>query len=275
MKYPRRFITAVLVAATMVLAGCATRTARVERTHVVEDFTIVDSSSSKELSPAQLAELRQAVINYLQEQGFTGHQVYYVKVEFPAADPAKEAQWAIVRIGRPATSTYTVVAAYPGPDDFYPFGYYGFSGGYGQYARYDYYDPFDYRYGNASRPYFPLTPRKHEPDGKPDNPAGTHTRWNNPPRNHPDEPRDGVTPPRPADPDHRTRNRDRDHNYDRTQSGNSVTPANVRDPGNTYTPAPASSYTPPASYSPAPAGPRNESSNPARNERVETPTNEK
>ena len=63
------------------------------------EFAIVESSTEKELTPAQVADLRQAVADYLREQGLSDGRTYYVKVTFPSTNPDEEPQWAIVGIG--------------------------------------------------------------------------------------------------------------------------------------------------------------------------------
>ncbi len=257
---------AAVVATVLFLAGCAApQSARVTRVQAVPDFTVVESFTQKELTPAQLAELREAVINYLQEQGLASNRLYYVKVSFPAENAGDEAQWAIVRIGNLPTRTYTILAAYPGPDDYFPNDYYryGYYTGYDGFARYGYYDPFDYNYGGYSRPVPP--PRDH---GKPDYPTGTRTRWDGTPRTDPDNSRGSNNPPRTGNTDRGPRDPDRNRHDDGNRSwGGSSSPRG--DSGNSYTPPPAPVRSDPA--------PRNESPSPAPSSRdkSDTPTNEK
>jgi hypothetical protein len=279
-----RLLSAVAaLGAAFSFAGCANQTSRTSRVKVVEEFSVVESSTEKELTPAQVADLRKAVANYLREKGLTDGRSYYVRVTFPSADPAEEPQWAVVRISGEAAPTYTVIAAYPGRDDYYPYDFYpaGYSygnyyPGYGSFAGWGIYDPFDYNYGYAHRP----VPRDHgkadQPGKKPDHPPGAWTRWNNPPRDDGDESHTKADKPDPSGkkPDHssgtwtrwnntphndseqprdstaRTTNSDR-WNRERTEARDVQTRSTPR-PERAYTP-PERTYTPPErNYTPAP-----------------------
>jgi hypothetical protein len=263
-----RLVSAVAVlATTLVFSGCSTTTARKPRLEVVSEFAVVESSTEQELTTAQMDELRKAVINYLQEQGLSGSRIYYVKVTFPTTRPDEQPQWAVVRIGNVPSRTYTVLAAYPGPDDYFPYDVYhtgyhhtgyrtGYFPGYAGFSRWGYYDPFDYNYGGYSG--HPRPPRDHpkpdKPDDKPtDKPAPPPNRWEVPNRPNPENPRRGVYPPRPSTPTRWNRETpDRDGGPrslpPRGSSGErSYTPPSER----SHTPQPERSYTPPErSYSP-------------------------
>ncbi len=148
MKTIVRYLSAALaLGPALVFSGCTTQTAKGPRVESVAEFTVVESSTEKELTPEQLVELREAVINYLHSQGLKGNGLYYVKVRFPPVDPAGEPQWAVVRIGNIPAQTYTVLAAYPGRDDYYPYDYYRYgyyNPAYAGFSRWGYYVPFDY-----------------------------------------------------------------------------------------------------------------------------------
>jgi len=130
----------------------------------VAEFTVVESSTEKELTPAQLAELRQAVIDYLHSQGLEGNRLPFRESHFPPANPrGRTPMGGRVRIGDMPSQTYTVLAAYPGRDDYFPYDYYRYgyvNPAYAGFSRWGYYDPFDYNYGGYSRP---VPPRE---DGK-------------------------------------------------------------------------------------------------------------
>lgn len=262
MKPLVRFVSAAAaLVAVLFVSGCSTSTARAPQPKVTMEFAVVESSTEKELTPEQVAELRQAVANYLREQGLTDGRTYYVKVTFPSASPNEEPQWAVVRIGSQAERIYTVIAAYPGRDDSYPYDLYplnypysNYYPGYYSFSNWGYYDPFDYNYGYYHRP---MPPRNR--DGKPDQPhkptppnqpgqkpPTDPNRWNRVPHPNPDQPQ-----PRrdyPGNPDDRNRGpRDRStprpDRYDR--------PASPL-PERTYTPPPSPPtrrYTPPAETS--------------------------
>lgn len=269
MKNLARLVTvAAVLGATLVLAGCSTRTAQRSQVRAVEEFAIVESSTTTELTDAQIADLRQAVINYLQEQGLGNGRTYYVRVTFPGANPGDEPQWAVVRIGYQQARTYTVLAAYPGRDDYYPYDYYrmGYYGGYSGFSRWGYYDPFDYNYGYPSggSHYYPRGDNKPDrpnhpdrpPGGKPYPPPGVPTNWEKPGKPKPDQPRDYNPPPRTKS---EFWSRQRDHDRSRPEpvrddsGGRSYTPRDHAS-GNTsdrsYSPPPERSYSPPPSPEP-------------------------
>ncbi|MBL9219338.1 MAG: hypothetical protein JNG82_12655 [Opitutaceae bacterium] len=199
----------------LLLAGCVSQRVATQRVEPAAEFTVVRSSTNKELTPEQLSELRQAVGNYLRKQGLTGNRLYEVKVQFAPKHPEDEPEWVIVRIGRLPERTYTLLAVYPGPDDYYPYDYYRngyYNPAYGGFSRWGYYDPFEYNYGGYSRP----VPPRHDhgrpnhpnkPDDKPDHPPGTRTRWDNTPRTNSDQPRSNAYPPRTANPERWARER--------------------------------------------------------------------
>src|SRR4051812_28771455 len=218
MKTLTRFVsTAAMLSAIWLFGGCVTKSSA-NRPHVqpAADFAVVESSTQKELTPQQMDDLRDAVSNYLQEQGLRNDRMYYVKVAFPAANPDDQPEWAVVRIGNFPARTYTVLSAYPGADDYYPYDYYPYGNytNYGQFSGYGYYEPFDYSNGVYSRP--PALPRYHRPDEKPDRPDYRPDR--------PDDKRD-----RPhARPDDSNDSRNRWQNR-RTENPRGTTPDQRRD----------------------------------------------
>ena len=268
-----RFVSAAAVLGTaFLLTACVTQTSRAPRAKVVEEFSVVESSTDKELTPAQIADLRQAVANYLREQGLTDGRTYYVKVNFPTENPEDEPQWAVVRIGAQSARTYTVVAAYPGRDDYYPYDFYpaGYSfanyyPGYAGFSRWGYYDPFDYNYGAYHRP----TPRDYDhtktdkptkpddPNDKPRHQPGPRNRWDNPPGKDDDQPR-GNSPRRTPDPERwnrdRTEPRDGQPRLTPRPERSSPTERNSFSPERHSSPPPERTYTPPPerTYSPPP-----------------------
>lgn len=247
--FVRFVLAAAAVSAGLLLAGCTTTVSKAPRPKPLVEFTVVESSTRQELTPAQLDELREAVIAYLQDEGRTGNQVYLVKVNFATASPDEVPQWVIVRIGNLPARTFQVLAAYPGADDYYPydhhrFGYY--SPGYYGFPRYGYNDPYYYDSGK----YLPPLPRVHpKPDDRndrPDHPPVTRTRWDRTPRTDSDQPR-RHHPPRTEDPEHRDRNRSDDGHHNRYEdkdhssaSGNTPPrPAQDNSSGPSYAPPPA------------------------------------
>lgn len=260
MKSIVRYLSAVAaLGAAFVFSGCTTQTGKGPRVESVSEFTVVESSTEKELTPQQLMELREAVINYLHSQGLTDQRLYYVRVSFPPSVPGGEPQWAVVRIGNIPAQTYTVLAAYPGRDDYYPYDYYRYgyyNPAYFGFSRWGYYDPFDYNYGGYSHPVPPRDHGKpHKPDGKPDHPPGTRTRWDSTPRTNPDQPRTNAYPPRTANPERWARERSENRGYTRSEPRSTGGSA-----GYSSSPPPERSYSPPPSQSDTSSG-RVESSN--------------
>jgi hypothetical protein len=205
-------VTALSIAG-LFFAGCVTQTskvpqaAKVQRVEPVPEFTVIESSTNKELTPEQLATLRESVANYLRDEGYDGKQTYDVKVDFPAEKPGDKAEWVIVRIGNRPGPTYTVLAAYQGADDYYPYEYYHYGyydPFYNGYPGWGYYDPY-YPYGgywwNASPPGHHGPGHGKPPHGgvRPGDPAVKPARWEQPPAGNSMSP-GSAYPPRSANP---------------------------------------------------------------------------
>jgi len=273
----RHLSIAAALGAALLFTACTTQSAKGPRVETVTEFTVVESSSDQELSPQQLAEMREAILNYLQSQGLTGQRLYYVKVSFPPADPEGEPQWAVVRIANVSAQTYTVLAAYPGRDDYYPYDYYrygSYNPAYAGFSRWGYYDPYDYNYGGYSRPAPPYhnhgrPNQPNAPEEKPAQPAATRARWENPRAVNPDQQRPTDRPVRTANPERWSRERaerpERAYTAPRESGGAGFSRSESR-------PAPAPSYTP----APSPAPVRSEAPAPSREEyRSASPQNER
>jgi hypothetical protein len=166
----------------LLLAGCETmHTARKqEPVKPAYDFTVVQSSSDRTLTPADLALLREAVAKFLAGQGLVRSGEYLVRVDFPPDQPGAAGEWVIVKLTNLPTPTYTLVAAYSAsePEYFDPYDL-----RYGSWAEPYYYDPFDFGRGIYCRPP-PLHPYNrwdhdggdHRPGDKDNHPTGTHAR---------------------------------------------------------------------------------------------------
>jgi hypothetical protein len=268
-----RFVSAAVALGTaLFLSGCVNHSASAPRPKVTMEFAVVESSTEKELTPEQVAALRKAVANYLREQGLTDGRTYYVKVTFPNADPNDEPQWAVVRIGGQAEQTYTVIAAYPGRDDYYPddfyrtnYSYSSYYPGYYGFSRWGYYDPFDYNYGYYHRP---TPPRDHTKPDKPDDkkpyhPPGDWTRWNNRPPTDGTPARNGYAP-RTTEPDRAPRDRVDARDVTARSNGRADRPERTYAPPERSSPQPERTYTPPErSYSPPPSPPERSYTPPA------------
>ncbi|MDI1319090.1 MAG: hypothetical protein PSW75_02710 [bacterium] len=232
MKMFARYLPAVaLFGALLAFAGCTTQTARAGSSRGNYQVAVIESSKGLQLTTEQVAEIRASALNYLKENGLTGGGEYVVKINLTPGNPEATDQWVVLRISSLPTRTYTLLAAYPGPDDSYPFDnsyYYGRANyRYAGLPQFGYYDPFDYGYNNNdylgggyTSPGSP--PRNHRPDYKPgdhDNrPPVTHTRWEANP-NQPDSGRthSGDYQPRADAP--RTWNHDRPTDRDSGSSG--------------------------------------------------------
>jgi hypothetical protein len=247
---------AAILSALLVWPGCSTTsTARRTPAKAPVQVTVVESSKGLELTPELLADLRRSVAKYLAEQGYGQEGEYLVKVNLTPDQPEEKGQWVVMRITNQPARTFTLLAAYPGADDFYPYDHYGYYNyGYPSYARYGYYDPLDFGWGYGG--YYPpatvTPPRAHQPGDKRDpRPPGTRTRWdgNRPDNNRPDHSRPDDSRPRPSYPrNDDTRGRPRDYNPGGSGSGHGG--------GGSYSPPPPPAYNrPPQSYSPPPPPP--------------------
>jgi hypothetical protein len=278
MNTPARFATvAAALGALLLFSGCfTTKTARMESPRDAYQLSVVDKSTDLEVTPQLLADLRGSVLKYLNEEGYTREGEYLVKVNLTPNLPEDAGQWVVVRVDSLPVRTYTLLAAYPGADDYYPFdfrGYYDY--GYPTFARYGYYDPFDYYYGGNIAP--PPAPPRHDKPGDRDNhPPTTHNRGddrtpnsdrrpdNHRPRPEDNHPRPDNYHPRSDNPRSDDRSNWRDRGPRPESSGQSG--------GGSYSPPPAPSYSPPS----APASSSQSSSSPQpREERVPASTNER
>ena len=212
MKTIVRYLSAAAtLGALLIFSGCDTvRTARAVPSRIDYQVTVVEKSKGPELTPQQVAELRASALNYLAENGLNRGGEYLLKVSLTPGQPEDTDQWVVLRISSTPARTYTLLAAYLGPGDFYPYDFYNY--GYPGYSRYGYYDPFDCGYGKAGYlPSAPVPPRDHKPGDKDKHPPATHTRWDG---NRPN-------PDRPHSTDHRDDGRDQpnDSNTGSSRSG--------------------------------------------------------
>jgi hypothetical protein len=259
----RQVSLAAILSAMLVLSGCSSAgTARRTPAKAPVQITVVEKSKGLELTPELLADLHRSVAKYLAEQGYGQEGEYLVKANLTPDQPEETGQWVVLRITNRPTRTFTLLAAYPGADDVYPYDHYGYYNyGYPTYARYGYYDPLDFGWGYGGYyPSAPVTPpRVHQPGDKRDNhKPGTPTRWNGnrPDYNRPDHNRPDDSRPRPSYPRNDDgRDRPRDHNpggswSDRSNGGGSYSPPPAYNP-------PTPSYNPPPSPPPTAASERN------------------
>jgi hypothetical protein len=192
MKAPVRFAAAAL-GALLALAGCTTTTTETKTVQAVQiqpvyQMEVVEKSKDLEVTPELLAELRESTTKYLKDQGYNREGEYILKVNLTPDLPEATGQWVVLRINSQPAQSITLLAAYPGADDFYPYDFYGYYNyGYAGYPPYYYYDPFGFGYGYGGGYYPPVPPWHHQPGGKGDRPPGTHTGWdsNRPPSGQP------------------------------------------------------------------------------------------
>ena len=155
----RQVWTLMALGAVVFFAGCAsTPTARIQRVPHTYDFTIVESSTGRELTGDDLDRLRADVVRFMQSQGFNGPGVYYVRVDLTPNAPDGAADWAIVKLTSYDAPVYTVVAAYPEDGDGYAYAPAGYR--YGE-PYYGYYDNFDYPYYYVPGPVYRNPPPGH------------------------------------------------------------------------------------------------------------------
>ncbi len=246
----RQVPMAAVLGALLFLSGCfTTDTAGKAPVKAPPQFTVVESSEGLELTPELLADLRRSVAQYLKDEGYTQEGEYMVRVNLNPEKTGEVAHWVVVRVTSQPRRTFTMLAAYPGADDFYPYDYYGYYDyGYPGFARYGYYDPLDFGwgYGGYYAPVPVAPPRMHKPGEK--HPPGTPTRWDG---NRPDQnrPRSNDRPPGSGG----SRNWSRDRGDNSPPSGRPDRGSHSQPPSGSYSPPP--SYSPPAaqSYSPPPA----------------------
>jgi hypothetical protein len=168
----------------LILAGCTTtstttKTVQTVPVQPVFQLEVVEKSKDLEVTPELMGELREKTTRYLQDQGYNREGEYILKVNLTPDLPEDTGQWVVVRINSQPAQTITLLAAYPGADDFYPYDFYGYYNyGYAGYPPYYYYDPFGFGYGYGYGYYPPVPPRHHYPGGKGDHPPATHTGGN-------------------------------------------------------------------------------------------------
>lgn len=246
----RYFTAAAALGVLLVLSGCfTTNAARNGPGRPIPQFTVVESSPGLEMTPQLLADLRESVTAYLKQEGLTRDGEYVVKVNLMPDQPEDTGQWVVLRISTKPTRTYTLLAAYPGSDDYYPYDFHGYDYyGLPGYYRYGYYNPldfgYDYYYGGSYFPPVPGTPRAHPPRDRDNRPPATHTRWDT---NRPDpgRPRTDTNQPRPNHPRGGDRDQPRDHNPGSPRGRHG-------DGGGSYSPPPVHNSPPPSYTPPAP-----------------------
>lgn len=184
------------------LAGCATQHSAQARRKAVLDYSVVETSMQRAMTPLEEAELRVAVLRYLEKRRGVVEQPR-VKFYLPTEEDGATPEWVVVQFSENIGVRYEGVAAYPryywqtGPYyayDYYPWGYDSF----GRFSIY-YYDDWIYSHGW----YYPRNPHRrhdHEDDrvhGRPRPPEGSRaeshpfkpippvpaerTRWRRPP----------------------------------------------------------------------------------------------
>ena len=189
------------VGGVLFVTGCTTaessrhtaRTVRARQVGTASEFTVIDSSFQRNLTPQEMSQLREGVDKYLESQGVARGGQYYVRVDFAAATPDTPADWVVVKVISQPTSTYTLIAAYPaiGPDDYYPYAF-SYNEGYGYWgSSYGFYEPPVYYPANYHPRPSPGTPHRRDGDedkrgdhrnGDKDNHprSGTPTRYDSP-----------------------------------------------------------------------------------------------
>jgi hypothetical protein len=170
-------------------AGCSSYSSYADRRQPARDFEVVETSTKRQLTEAEMAYLRAKVRDYLVQQGQTGSGDYYLKVYLGEESGVEEGEWVIVRYTRYPAGTYNVVSSSPtywypsygySSLDYYPFGFFGLSA-----LSFRYYDyPYYYGSGYYPRYYRPTWTGGRWPD---------HKRWHDR-RDHNDKDRDGDRP---------------------------------------------------------------------------------
>jgi hypothetical protein len=220
-------------------AGCASHHAtQARRAGNGSNFEIVETSAKRPITQSEMAYLKVAVANYLEEKGATAKGDYYVKIFLGPDQDGVPADWVVVRFTRDSDLRFSMVAAYPSYSPGYNSSYYA----------YDYY-PYGYdHYSRISFNYYPdpyYGPRYYFPPG--------HRRHNRDRDNDHDHGRGGD----------RDKDRDKDRDHDNTASTNpprfkpidpvGAPPRVTRNRGDDN--APGRNYQPRTDSTPQPASP--------------------
>ena len=164
-------IAAAALGAALVFSGCTTAdVAQAGRPGHFYEMTVVQSSGPARLSPKEMAQLRESVINYVQTNGVLVNGAYYVEVKFNPVAGQDEVSWIMVKLVERDVADFQMVASYPAPYYYRP--YYN-RYGYASFGNYPF-DPFDYAYDGGYNPPR-IHPREHRPnDNDHDNPTDRH-----------------------------------------------------------------------------------------------------
>jgi hypothetical protein len=138
------------------LTGCvSTGQSTSSQVRHARDFEIVETSTKRNLTPKEMAQLRVMVAEYLQKEGATGTGDYYVKVFLTPEQADIPSEWVVVRYSNPTVYTatrFSLLSSYPSyyePYSYYSYDYYPFSNyGFGRLSFQYYDDPFYYGYYN-------------------------------------------------------------------------------------------------------------------------------
>lgn len=241
----RHLTAAAALGALLLFSGCfTTRSVRASPDRSDYRFTVVDKSQDLELTEKMMADLQLSAVKYLKEQNLDRDGEYLLEVKYPPESPDDTTRWVVLQIVRQPARSFTLLAAYPGADDYFPYdfpGYYSY--GYPSYYRYGYgyYDPFNYGYGG----YIPtayVPGGNYKPRDKENHPPTNRPRWEG---KRPDPNRSGRDnhPPRPSNPGYAGRDRSHDGNSGGSGPGHGSG-------GGSYSPPPPA-YNPPPSPPPA------------------------
>lgn len=209
MTHPVRIGLSILaLGLAELVTGCTSQPRHVRAGQPANDFEIVETSTSRQLTPREMAYLRAKVADYLAQQGQTGSGDYYVKIYLgEEAGVVAQGEWVVVRYTRYPATTYYVAApqpaySYPAYNystfDYYPFGWLGFGAFSFRYHDDPYYHgyyPYLPRHGYPRHVggYWPnrnrWDHRRHDPDNK-------HDGDRKPDRDRGDDKRRGDTRPR-------------------------------------------------------------------------------
>lgn len=189
-------LVAVLTLAGL-LAGCVSSSPRTGAGgRPARDFEVVETSTKRNLTPKEMAQLRTMVGEYLKKEGVAEDGDYYVKVFLTPEREGVPAEWVVVRYSNPVVYTatrFSLLSSYPAYSsydypysylsyDYYPFPDYGFSRLSFQYYDYPYYPYYYPRHGHGGPDHRWHRPRDRKPDRDHDRPPGGHRPPGEPPR---------------------------------------------------------------------------------------------
>jgi hypothetical protein len=143
MKTIARYAWAVaaLGAGLFFLSGASPLAARTRFAEPAYDLLVVQSSTDRKLSPADLEQLHEAVARFLASRGPVRSGEYIVRIDFPPQAPGAAAEWMIVKLTNLPPPAFALVEDYSPAESGYDYPY-DYGSAYSPYGSYDPFDPY-------------------------------------------------------------------------------------------------------------------------------------